>query len=62
MAGRSGSLPSMGMFMTLSAEGDQVWLRIVSEAASWADVVDLEVSRAAAVLAAPAIALQHLLA
>ncbi len=52
----------MGMFMTLSAEGDQVWLRIVSEAASWADVVDLEVSRAAAVLAAPAIALQHLLA
>ncbi len=35
---------------------------IVAEAASWVDVVDLEVDRTAAVLAAPAVALQHLFA
>ncbi len=44
------------------AEGDQVLLGVVSESASRADVVNLEVSRTAAALAAPAIALQHLLA
>ncbi len=37
-------------------------LGIISKAAALIDVVDLEVSRAAAALAAPAIALQHLLA
>ena len=37
-------------------------LSVVSELASWVDVVDLEVDRTAAGLAAPAIALQHLLA
>jgi hypothetical protein len=44
------------------AEGDEVLLGVVSQSASWLNVVDLEVGRAAAVLAAPAIALQHLLA
>jgi hypothetical protein len=48
--------------VTIRAEGDQVLLGVVSESASWVDVVDLEVDRTAAVLAAPAIALQHLLA
>ncbi len=48
--------------MTLGAEGDEVLLGVVSELASWVDVVDLEVGTTAAVLAAPAIALQHLLA
>ena len=35
---------------------------IVAQPASWVDVMNLEVGRAAAGLAAPAIALQHLLA
>ena len=48
--------------MTPGAEGDEVLLGVVAESASWADVVNLEVSRAAAALAAPAIPLQHLLA
>ncbi len=48
--------------MTLSAEGDQVGLGIVAQSAPRADVVDLEVGTPAAVLAAPAVPLQHLLA
>ncbi len=48
--------------MTAGAEGNQVWLGVVSESTSWVDVVDLEVGRAAAVLAAPTIPLQHLVA
>jgi hypothetical protein len=48
--------------MTPGAEGDEVLLGVVAESASWVDVVDLEISRPAAVLAAPAIPLQHLLA
>ena len=43
-------------------EGDEVGLGVISESASWVDVMDLEVGRAAAALAAPPIALQHLLA
>ncbi len=52
----------MGISVTSSAEGNQVGLGIVSQSASWVDVVDLEVGRTAAVLAAPAVSLQHLLA
>ena len=48
--------------MTAGAEGDEVLLGIISESASWVDVVDLEVGTTPAVLAAPAIPLQHLLA
>ncbi len=48
--------------MTPGAEGDEVLLGVVSQSASWLNVVDLEVGRTAAVLAAPAIPLQHLLA
>ncbi len=52
----------MVVFVASGAEGDEVWFRVVSESASWMDVVNLELGRTAAVLAAPAIALQHLLA
>ena len=48
--------------MTPGAERDEVLFGVVSQSASWVDVVDLEVCRIAAGLAAPAIALQHLLA
>ncbi len=48
--------------MTAGAEGDEVGLGIVAQSPPRVDVVDLEVGRAAAGLAAPAIALQHLLA
>ena len=47
----------MEFLMTPGAEGDEVGLGVVSESASRADVVDLEVGRTAAVLAAPAIPL-----
>ncbi len=52
----------MGIPVTGGAEGDEVWLGVVAQSASWVDVVDLEVSTTPAGLAAPAIALQHLLA
>ncbi len=48
--------------MTPGAENDQVFLCIGPQAAPRVDVVDLEVGRAAAVLAAPAVPLQNLLA
>ncbi len=48
--------------MTPGAEGDEVGLGVVSQSASWVDVVDLEVGTPAAALAAPPIALQHVLA
>ncbi len=52
----------MGIPVTGGAEGNQVGLGIVSESASWVDVVDLEVSTTPAGLAAPVVSLQHLLA
>ena len=52
----------MGIPVTGGAKGNQVGLGIVSESASWADVVDLEVSTTPAGLAAAAVTLQHLLA
>ena len=48
--------------MTPGTEGDEVGLGVVSQSASWVDVVDLEVGRATAGLAAPSVPLQHLLA
>ena len=48
--------------MTPGAEGEKILLGIVAQSASWVDVVDLEVDRTAAGLAAPAIPLQHLVA
>jgi hypothetical protein len=43
--------------MTAGAEGDEVGLGIVSQSASWLNVVNLKVSRLAAVLAAPPVSL-----
>ena len=48
--------------MTLDAERDEVLFGIGSQLTPRVDVVDLEVCRIAAVLAAPAVPLQHLLA
>ena len=48
--------------MTAGAEGDEVLLGIVAQSAPGVDVVDLKFGHPAAVLAAPAISLQHLLA
>ncbi len=48
--------------MTPGAKSDQVLLGVISESASWLNVVNLEPGRTPAVLAAPAIPLQHLLA
>ncbi len=52
----------MNFLVAARAECDEVGLGVVAEAAPGMDVMNLEVGRAAAVLAAPAIALQHLLA
>ncbi len=51
----------MEFLMTPGAEGNQVGLGIISQSASWLNVVNLKFDRMAAMLAAPAIALQHLL-
>ncbi len=52
----------MHILVTTGAEGDEIGLGIVTETAPRVDVVHLEVGRAAAGLASPAVALQHLLA
>ena len=48
--------------MTPGAERDEVLFGVVSQSASWVDVVDLQVGRSPAPLATPAVSLQHLLA
>ena len=55
--GGSTGLVQMGILVTFYAESDEVLLGIVAQLAPGVDVVDLEVGRAAAVLAAPAIPL-----
>ncbi len=52
----------MNNFVAAGAEGDEVLFGVVAEGAPRVDVVDLEVGTPAAALAAPPIALQHLLA
>ena len=47
----------MEFLMTPGAEGDEVGLGIVAQSASWVDVVNLEVDRTPAGLAAPAVSL-----
>ncbi len=47
----------MEFLMTPGAEGNQVGLGIVSESAPGMDVVDMEIGRAAAGLATPAVSL-----
>ncbi len=52
----------MESLMTPGAEGDEVLLGIVAQTAARVAVMNLEVGRLAAALAAPAVSLQHLLA
>ena len=46
-------------YMAISAEGDQISLCVVTQQASRAHVVDLKTVGTAAVLASPAVTLQH---
>ncbi len=55
-------LAEMESLMTAAAEGDEVLFGVVPESASWMDVVNLEVCAPTAVLAAPPVARQDLLA
>ncbi len=48
--------------VALGAEGDEVLLVVVAESAPGTDVMHLEIGRAVAVLAAPAVPVQNLLA
>ena len=52
----------MNNLVAAGAESDQVLLGVISESASWLNVVNLEPGRTPAVLAAPGVSLQHLLA
>ena len=52
----------MGFLVAPGAEGGEVGLGIVTQTAARVEVMNLEVSRATAALAAPAVSLQHLLA
>ena len=56
------SLSYMHGSVTSSAEGNQVLFGVIAKSASGANAMNLEFGRAAAVLAAPAVPLQHLLA
>ncbi len=51
----------MDTLVTADAEGDEVLLGVVSQSAAWVDMVYLEIGKVPTVLAAPPIALQHLL-
>ncbi len=48
--------------VTTGAKGNQILFNVVSQPAPRTDMMNLELSKTAAVLAAPPIALQHLLA
>jgi hypothetical protein len=45
--------------VAISTKGDQIFVHVVTQPASRVDVVDLETIRTAAVLASPAVTLQH---
>jgi len=49
----------MGITVAFSAERDQIFVSVVTQSASRANVVDLETIGTAAVLASPAVTLQH---
>jgi len=50
---------SVDVAVAISAERDQVFVSVVTQSASRANVVDLEVIRSPTVLASPAVTLQH---
>jgi hypothetical protein len=49
----------MGITVAISTERDQVFVHVVTQSASRANVVDLEVIGSSAVLASPSITFQH---
>ena len=49
----------MGVTVAISTERDQVFVCVITQSASRANVVDLEVIGSTAVLASPSIAFQH---
>jgi hypothetical protein len=49
----------MRFLMAQHTEGDQILGRVIAEAASWLNVMDLKIFHASAPLASPAIPLQH---
>ena len=49
----------MDVTVAISAEGDQIFVRVVTQQASRANVVNRETIGTAAVLASPAVTLQH---
>jgi len=49
----------MDATVTVSAERDQIFVCVVTQPASRANVVDLETIGTAAILASPSVALQH---
>ena len=55
-------LVQVSTLVTTGAKGNQILFNVVSQPAPRTDMMNLELSKTAAVLAAPPIALQHLLA
>ena len=49
----------MGGTVAISTESDEVFVRVVTQLASRAEVVDLETIGSPAILASPAVTLQH---
>jgi hypothetical protein len=49
----------MDVTVAISAERDQIFVSVVTQSASRANVVDLETSGTAAALASPAVTLEH---
>jgi hypothetical protein len=50
----------MGITVAISAERDQVFVNVITQPAPRANMVDLETIGTAAVLASPAVTLEHL--
>ncbi len=50
------------ILVAIHAQGEQILLGIVAQTAAWVEVMNLELGRTAAVLAAPPVPLQYLLA
>jgi len=50
----------MDLFVTRSAQGDQVLFSVVAEQAAWLNVMNLELTHTPAILATPSVSLQNL--
>jgi hypothetical protein len=47
------------LLVALSAQGDQVFLRIIAKQTAWSNMVDLEITQRPAALAPPSVSLEH---